>query len=39
MAGFEPADKFEKELALGILRHRGEKERYKKSVQETQLVY
>ena len=38
MAGFEPADKFEWELALGILQHRDKKERYKESVQQVELM-
>ena len=38
MAGFEPADNFERELALGILQHHHQKERYKETEQQVELV-
>ena len=38
MAGFEPADNFERELALGILQNRDQKELYKENFEEVELM-
>ena len=39
MADFEPADNFERELALGILQRLDHRERFKESVQEVEMVF